>query len=62
VVHVFAVGKVFESANLLIQTNGRDPLTIESIAVLLAIVSLAASVWPVRGPRQLDLLAALRRE
>ena len=44
----FGVGRIFESANLLVQTNGRDPVTIGSIAMLLTVVSLAACVWPAR--------------
>ena len=58
----FGVGKIFESGNLLIQMNGRDPVTIGSIAALLAVVSLAACVWPARRATRLDPLVALRRE
>jgi putative ABC transport system permease protein len=58
----FGVGRIFESANLLIQTNGRDPVTIVSIATLLAIVALTASVWPARRATRLDPLVALRHE
>ena len=58
----FGVGKIFESSDLLIQTNGRDPATIVSIAALLAIVALAASLWPARRATRLDPLIALRRE
>ena len=54
------VGQIFESADLLIQTNGRDPLTIASIAVLLAVVALAASVWPAHKATRLDPVIALR--
>jgi ABC-type antimicrobial peptide transport system permease subunit len=54
------VGKIFESAELLIQSNGTDPLTIGSIAVLLAVVALAASVWPARKATQMDPVIALR--
>ena len=56
------VGKIFESTRLLIQTTGRDPITIVSIALLLAVVALAASLWPARRATRLDPLAALRRE
>jgi putative ABC transport system permease protein len=56
------VGSIFESADLLVQINGRDPITIGSIALLLAIVSLAASTWPARRATQLDPLVALRRD
>ena len=48
----FGVGQIFESANLLVQMNGRDPVTIGSIALLLTVVSLAASVWPARRATQ----------
>jgi predicted permease len=58
----FGVGKIFESTQLLIQTNGRDPVTIGSIALLLALVSLTASLWPARKAARLDPLAALRRD
>ncbi|MBA3269446.1 MAG: FtsX-like permease family protein, partial [Acidobacteria bacterium] len=56
----FGVGKIFESTELLVQTNGRDPVTIGSIAVLLAAVSLAACVWPARRATRIDPLVALR--
>lgn len=58
----FGVGKIFESTELLVQTTGRDPVTIGSIAVLLTAVSLAACVWPARRATQLDPLVALRRD
>jgi putative ABC transport system permease protein len=58
----FGVGRIFEAAQLLIVINGRDPVTIGSIAVLLAIVSLVASVLPARRATQLDPVIALRRE
>jgi predicted permease len=56
------VGKIFESADLLIQTSAQDPLTIGSIAALLAVVSLAACIWPARRATELDPLVALRHE
>jgi putative ABC transport system permease protein len=56
------VGSIFESADLLVHINGRDPVTIGSIALLLAAVSLAASTWPARRATQLDPLVALRRD
>ena len=56
------VGSIFESADLLVQINGRDPVTIGSIALLLALVSLVASTWPARRATHLDPLVALRRE
>jgi putative ABC transport system permease protein len=55
------VGSIFESADLLVQINGRDPVTIGSIALLLAAVSLSASTWPARRATKLDPLAALRQ-
>jgi predicted permease len=56
------VGKIFESTQLLVQTTGQDPITIGSIAMLLAVVSLAACVWPARRATRLDPLVALRRD
>jgi putative ABC transport system permease protein len=58
----FGVGAVFESAQLLVQVNGRDPITIGSIAIILLAVSLTASLLPARRATQLDPLNALRRE
>jgi putative ABC transport system permease protein len=58
----FGVGKIFESADLLIQTSAQDPVTIGSIAALLAVVSLAACIWPARRATALDPLVALRHE
>jgi putative ABC transport system permease protein len=58
----FGVGKIFESSELLVQTTGRDPIIIASIAEILSVVALAASVWPARAATQLDPLVALRRE
>jgi putative ABC transport system permease protein len=58
----FGVGKIFESANLLVQNNGRDPVTIASIAVILASVALGACFWPARRATRLDPVIALRRD
>jgi ABC-type antimicrobial peptide transport system permease subunit len=58
----FGVGQIFESAELLVQTNGRDPVIIGSIAIVLAIVSLAAAIWPARRATRLDPASALRHE
>ncbi|MGH9387403.1 MAG: ABC transporter permease [Vicinamibacterales bacterium] len=58
----FGVGQIFSASQLLIQTSPRDPITIGSIAVLLALVSIAASLWPARRATKLDPLIALRRE
>jgi len=56
------VGKIFESSNLLIQTSGRDPATIATIALLLGTVALTACLWPARRATQLDPVVALRHE
>jgi predicted permease len=56
----FGVGSIFEAADLLVQINGRDPLTIGSIAVLLTAVALAASILPARRATRLNPLVALR--
>jgi putative ABC transport system permease protein len=56
----FAVGRLLQS--VLAQTNGNDPLTVASIALLLLIVSLAACFWPARRATRLDPVAALRNE
>jgi putative ABC transport system permease protein len=58
----FGVGALFSSADLLVQTNGRDPLTIGGIALLLAVVAVAASVLPARRATRLDPMLALRRD
>jgi putative ABC transport system permease protein len=54
------VGSIFEAGDLLIHINGRDPLTIGSIAVLLTVVALVASIWPARQATKLDPVTALR--
>jgi putative ABC transport system permease protein len=56
----FAVGRLMQS--VLAQTSGRDPVTIASIALLMAVVSLAACFWPARRATRLDPVAALRNE
>jgi putative ABC transport system permease protein len=56
----FGVGKLLESTQLLIRINGRDPITIVSIAALLAFVSINACLWPARRATRLDPLVALR--
>ena len=58
----FGVGQLFSSTELLIQTSGRDPITIGGIALLLAVVATVASVWPARRATRLDPLIALRRD
>jgi ABC-type antimicrobial peptide transport system permease subunit len=56
----FAVGRLLQS--VLAQTNGRDPVTVAAIAVLMATVSIAACFWPARRATRLDPVAALRNE
>jgi ABC-type antimicrobial peptide transport system permease subunit len=58
----FGVGALFSSTNLLVQTSGRDPITIGGIALVLAIVAVAASVLPARRATRLDPMLALRRD
>ena len=58
----FGVGQLFASTQLLVQNNGRDPITIGGIAILLAAVAIAASVLPARRAARLDPLIALRRD
>lgn len=58
----FGVGKIFESTQLLVQTTAQDPVTIGTIAMLLAVVAVAACLWPARRATQLDPVLALRRE
>ncbi len=62
VVAALGVGKILESTELLVQINGRDPVTIAAIAALLATVAVAACLWPARRATRLDPLIALRRE
>ena len=56
------VGQIFSASQLLIRTSPRDPLTIGSIAMLLAVVAIAASIWPAMRATKLDPLIALRRD
>jgi predicted permease len=56
----FAVGRLLQS--VLAQTNGRDPVTVAAIALLMAAVSMAACFWPARRATRLDPVAALRNE
>jgi len=56
----FGVGRLLQT--LLAQTSARDPLTIGSIAGLMAMVSLTACLWPARRATRLDPLKALRYE
>jgi putative ABC transport system permease protein len=54
------VGRLMKS--LLVQTNGQDPLTLGSIALLMIVVSIAACFWPARRATRLDPVSALRYE
>ena len=56
------VGQLFQSTQLLVQTSGRDPITIGGIALLLAVVAVAACVMPAKRATRLDPLIALRRD
>ncbi len=58
----YGVGKIFESTQLLVQTTAADPITIGSIALLLAVVSAVACLWPARRATRLDPVLALRRD
>jgi putative ABC transport system permease protein len=62
VLAALGVGKIFEATELLVRINGRDPVTLVSIAGLLATVALTASIWPARRATRLDPLVALRHE
>jgi putative ABC transport system permease protein len=55
-----AVGKLLEA--WLVQTDARDPLTLVAVVVLLAMVSLTASVLPARRASRVDPAVALRHE
>jgi putative ABC transport system permease protein len=58
----FGVGALFSSTNLLVQSSGRDPITIGGITLLLASVAVAASILPARRAARLDPMLALRRD
>jgi ABC-type antimicrobial peptide transport system permease subunit len=45
-----------------VQTSARDPITLVSIVGLLAVVTVAACIWPARHVARLDPLAAMRHE
>jgi ABC-type lipoprotein release transport system permease subunit len=47
---------------LLYEVSARDPLTLASIALLLAVVALAASLVPARRAARVDPLVSLRAE
>jgi putative ABC transport system permease protein len=54
----FGVGRLLQT--LLVQTSGRDPATVASIAALMIAVSIAACYWPARRATRLDPVNALR--
>jgi putative ABC transport system permease protein len=54
------VGRLLQG--LLVQTSGRDPLTLLIITTLVIVVALVACLWPARYATRLDPLAALRHE
>jgi putative ABC transport system permease protein len=56
------VGQIFSSANLLVQTNGRDPITIGAIALVLTGVTVLACLVPAHRATRLDPVLALRHE
>jgi predicted permease len=58
----FGVGAIFQAGGILVQVSPRDPWTIGSIATILAVVGLAACVWPARRATRLDPVLALRRD
>jgi putative ABC transport system permease protein len=54
------VGKLLES--VLVQTGGRDPITLTLIVALLVLVSVSACFWPARRATRLDPVNALRND
>jgi putative ABC transport system permease protein len=56
----FGVGRLLSS--ILVQSSGRDAVTLSSIATLLIVVSIAATFWPARKATRLDPVSALRYE
>jgi ABC-type antimicrobial peptide transport system permease subunit len=55
-----ALGRLLQ--HFLIQTSPADPTTLVAIAALVAAVSAAACVFPVRRATRLNPLAALRHD
>jgi ABC-type lipoprotein release transport system permease subunit len=56
----FGVGRVLKSSTLLYETSANDPTTMASIVVILAMVSMAACLWPIRRASRLDPAVSLR--
>jgi putative ABC transport system permease protein len=56
----FGVGRLLQS--ILVQTGSRDLFVLISIALLMAIVSVTACVWPTRRATRLNPVVALRYE
>jgi predicted permease len=56
----FGVGRLLQS--VLVQSTGRDLEVLLSIAALMLLVAVTASVWPARRATQLNPVAALRYE
>ena len=55
-----AAGRALE--NQLFQTSAADPATFGTVALLLVVVSVIASIVPTRGAVRVDAQAALRSE
>ena len=55
-----AAGRVLSS--LLFQVSGRDPATIGGVALVLLVVSAAATLAPARHATRVDPMSALRFE
>ena len=56
----FGVGRLLSS--ILVKSSGQDSVTLWSIAMLLIVVSIAATFWPARKATRLDPVSALRYE
>jgi hypothetical protein len=56
----FGVGKLLQG--FLVQTTGRDPVTLIAITTLVIVVSVFACLWPARHATRLDPLVAPRHD
>jgi ABC-type antimicrobial peptide transport system permease subunit len=56
----FGVGRLLQS--ILVQSTGRDVEVLLSIAALMLLVAITASLWPARRATQLNPVTALRYE